>query len=185
MKSNAATDIKVTAKNLWEDESSVMTEEEKKAELVKEVSQLMVDYDLIDVDSIEAQAKEMQDWPEQSLIDLKNQILEKKVEARKIVEIARNTVPKKKKDSEIEWKSEDFATDFGRNFIKFSCGDDVLEAALANDSIDKLEEMAAEAHRELLKAKRKALVLDKAVQKAHELLELRALEFMDSMRTES
>ena len=168
--------------NLWIDENLLPVDDKK--ELAEEVAKLMVDHEMPDVESLDAQTKEMECWPKLSLELMRRGIMDKKVTARNIAEIAKDNsseskIEKLAAQTDEEWKANDVARDFGHNFIKFSCGDDVLEAALANESIEKLEAMAAEAYCNLLSAKRKHLVLEKAVHKAHELLEHRALEFME------
>lgn len=172
--------------NLWLDGTFKEPDEQKV--LAAEVAALMVDNDMLDLDSIEAQTTEMESWPWRTLDIMKRGIMEKKVTSRNIGEIAAKEKTETQ-NAKIEaqhfpildttWTAEEVARDFGENFIKLSCGDDVLQAALVNESIDKLEEMASVAHRELLRARRKSFLLNKAVDKAHRLLEGRALEFMD------
>ncbi len=164
--------------NLWLDGTFKETDDRKV--LATEVAALMVDNDMLDLDSIDAQTTEMESWPWHTLDIMKRGIMEKKVTSRNIGEIAANNEKVAEEDNNaITWTAEEVARDFGENFIKLSCGDDVLQAALVNESIDKLEEMASVAHRDLLRARRKSFLLEKAVEKAHRLLEGRALEFMD------
>ena len=138
--------------NLWLE--GTFTEPDDRKELAAEIAALMVDNNMLDVDSIDVQTAEMESWPWHTLDIMKRGIMEKKVTSRNIGEIA---AKEKKVDAvedakdvkdeatlppilDVAWTAEEVARDFGENFIKFSCGDDVLQAALANKSIEKLEE---------------------------------------------
>lgn len=74
---------------------------------------------------------------------------------------------------------EEMWQEFDRILAKNLMGTESLNAMFAHGAIENLEIMYTNAQLELLKAKRKTMVLEKVVTKAHSLLEEQALSFFE------
>lgn len=120
----------------------------------------------------------------------------KKSKNRNLSEIAVDNKKKQEDEQTVKWLTEqakaleegdetlplgkeDMWIDFKNRLVKNTVDKDSLDAFTTHQSIEMLECMYCDAQKDLLKAKRKAMVLEKVVNRAHSLLEEKALLFLD------
>jgi hypothetical protein len=124
------------------------------------------------------------------------EVLAKTAPSRSLKDLAKKAQTKREDDETTAWLEEqaeelsgsakgkfkldprDILAEFDKTLTRGMFDKDSLDAMMTHGTIENLEKMYGEAQADLLKAKRKAMVLEMIVSKAHNLLSEQALTFL-------